>query len=233
MDIDKQVDNLAKMGDTNSMVTEAPTKEPTVETAEETITGMVPPNEELITFTADEIEKLKASIVEETTTKIMESPDFRERLRLQLEQSSAMRSIDIRDRVADPALIVMQSGPLGPIDHQEAAVAPFKTDKSMKYRVINHRDETLNAVRRYQGWEPVRDKDGHEVRFMDGTLASMKIAKYDETIGAQTRAKKMLRRQSAELETERFKETAQSKGFETFGEGLKIDVGSPEQAVRE
>lgn len=232
MDIEKQVDNLMNAGDNVDMIEEAvPSTD--VDTPAPSIEDSVPDKEQLVTMTVEELTALKDRIMAETATALAGDVKFMDKLRLQLERDSAIRTVDNQGQFADPALKIIQEGPLGPMDHQEAAIAPFKTDKSMNYRVINHRDETLNALRRYQGWNPVRDADGNVVRFMDGTLAEMKTAKYDDTIGARVRANRILRGSLGSNEVENFKEKAAQEGLSTFGAGLKVDIDSPEAAVRE
>lgn len=215
-DIEATVDKLMPFGDT---IDEGSTENP----ENPSIIDGVPDKEELVTMSASALIELKDKIVAETTMMIMESEDFREKLRLQLEQASALRTVDKQGQFSDPGVKMVQSGSLSPIDHQEAVVGPHKTDKSMKYRVINNHDDTLNSLRRYQGWIPVLDVDGHEVRFMDGTLAKMPKEKYDETIGARVTANKLLRGQAQATRAKEFAEQGAKDGLSTFGDGLKLD----------
>ena len=226
MSTEETVDKLSKLIDTIDMTEQA-------ETPVESVESLVPDKEELITMSANQLEALVGKVQAETAALMADSPDFIAKIRLQLEKNSALNTIANKGQFADPRVEVRQLGPLGPIDHQEAVIHPHMTDPSMKYRVINHRDETLYAIRRYQGYTPVRDAEGHEVRFMDGMLAQMPKDHYNETIGARVAANRALRHSRGHAESERFKESAASQGFKTFGEGLKIDIGSPEQAVRE
>jgi hypothetical protein len=190
---------------------------------ENTVEKLVPPKEELVSMTDEQLEALKKTIVEETAAKLMMDPDYRDKLRLQLERDSAIRRVEHRDQFADPALKVMQSGSLGPIDHQEAVAKPYKTDPSKTYRFINKDNEALYQLRRYQGYEPIKDDSGNEVRYMDGVLAQMPKAQYDETIGAQTKARKMLKKQAAADAKENFKEMGRRLGIETEGH-VSVDV---------
>ncbi len=215
-DIEATIDKLMPIDDT---ISEGSSEEPD----NPSVIDKVPDKEELITMSASALTELKDKIVAETTQAIMESEDFRERLRLQLEQASALRTVDKQGQFSDPGVKMVQSGSLGPIDHQEAVVGPYKTDKLMKYRVINNHDDTLNALRRYQGWKPVLDVDGHEVRYMDGTLAEMPKIKYDETVGAHIQANKLLRSQTQTGRAEKFAEEGAKDGLQTFGDGLKLD----------
>jgi len=239
MDIDKTVDSLMQTGDNVGMTDGA------VSTVEETpapsivepptasVEELVPDKDELITMSVEQLTMLKDRIMAETAQALAGDVDFMAKLRLQLERESALRTVENQGQFQDPALKIIQEGPLGPVDHQEAAIAPYKTDKSMNYRVINHRDETLRALRDYQGWKAVRDADGNVVRFMDGTLAEMKKTRFDETIGARVRANRILRGSLGENEAENFKEKAAQEGLKTFGDGLKVDIDSPEAAVKE
>lgn len=215
-DIEATIDKLMPIDDT---ISEGSLEEP----KNPSVIDIVPEKEELITMSASALTELKDKIVAETTQMIMESEDFREKLRLNLEQASALKTVENQGQFADPGVRMVQSGSLGPIDHQEAVVGPYKTDKLMKYRVINNHDDTLNALRRYQGWHPVLDVDGHEVRFMDGTLAKMPKEQYDETIGARITANKLLRGQKQADRARTFAEEGAEDGLQTFGGGLKLD----------
>ena len=217
MDTGKALDRLTKKEDTIAM------ESAVSETPKKAVQELVPEKEQLITMTPDELEELKKRIIEETARQIMESPDHIERLRISMEKASALRDVENRKEYADPALVIMQSGPLGPIDHQEAVAAPFKTDPSMAYRFINHMDDTIRAVRAAQGWEPVLDEKGNVVRHMDGTLAKMPKRKKKDTLDARVEANKRLRKQSVHLEAQRFKEAAARQGVQTTGNGLQFD----------
>lgn len=190
----------------------------------DSVENMVPPKEQLIQMTPEQLKELREQIVKETTEKMMES-DYVDRMRASLERDSALRKVDNQGQFADPALKVIRSGSLAPIDHQEAVVAPHKTDSSKKYRVVNKANEELYQLRRYQGYEPVRDEDGNEVRYMDGVLAAMPKARYEETIEAQTNARKMLKKQAAKAQTEKFIEMGRRSGLEVTGSGIQVDVG--------
>ncbi len=215
-DIEATIDKLMPIDDT---ISEGSTEEP----ENPSVIDKVPDKEELVTMSTSALTELKDKIVAETTIMIMESEDFREKLRLQLEQASALREVENQGQFGDPGVKMAESGSLGPIDHQEAVVGPYKTDKLMKYRVINNHDDALNALRRYQGWKPVLDVDGHEVRYMDGTLAGMPKMKYDETIGARITANKLLRGQKSADQAAKFADEGAKDGLQTFGDGLKLD----------
>lgn len=187
------------------------------------IESIVPPREDLITMTPEQLAELKQQIIAEATKAITEG-DYFERMRVSLERDSALREVENKGQFADPALKVIRSGSLTPIDHQEATVAPFKTDPSKMYRVINKANEELLQLRRFQGYEPVKDADGNEVRYMDGVLAEMPKRKYEETIGAQVQARKLLKRQGSKNAANDFIEMGRRSGLKVEGDGVKVDV---------
>lgn len=187
------------------------------------VENLVPEKEELVQMTKEQLEDLKRVIIEETSAKMMMDPDFRDKLRLQLERDSAIKKVNAKGQFADPALKVIQSGSLTPVDHQEAVAKPYKTDPSKTYRFINKDNEALYQLRRYQGYTPIKDESGNEVRYMDGVLADMPKAQYDETVGAQREARKMLKKQAAKNAHENFIEMGERMGLKTEG-SIKIDV---------
>ena len=190
---------------------------------ENTVEKLVPPKEELLTMTMEQLKELKEIIIEETSAKLLMDPDYREKLRLQLERDSAIRKVEARGDFADPAVKMIRSGSLTPIDHQEAVARPYKTDPSKTYRFINKDNATLYQLRRYQGYQPIKDAEGNEVRYMDGVLAEMPKAQYEATIGAQTQARKMLKKQAAKDAHDNFLEMGARMGLKTEG-NVQIDI---------
>lgn len=188
-----------------------------------TVQAMVPPKEELITMTREQLEELKRSIIEETARRMEDAP-YMERIKLALERQEATREVDVQGQFADPALRVITGGSLAPLDHQEALARPYKTDPSMVYRFINKTDDNLHRLRRAQGYEPIRDANGNEVRYMDGVLAQMPREQYDETIGAQTKARKILKKQASKKHSEEFIEMGRREGLKMLGDGVKVDI---------
>lgn len=184
----------------------------------------VPPKEKLITMTEEQLADLRKSILEETSEILKEMSDERDRLRAQLERDSALKQVENKGQFADPSLRVIRNGTLSPVDHQSAVAAPYINDPSMKYRFINRTNEALYALRRHQGYEPILDEDGNEVRYMDGLLTKMPMRKYEETILAERNARKLLKKQAAKNASENFVEIARREGVEVTGDGLKVDV---------
>lgn len=185
---------------------------------------LVPPKEELLTMTRAQLDEIKQQIVAETARKLSEDPDMVEKLRLTLERDSAIKVVENKGQFADPALKVIQSGSLAPLDHQEAVAKPHKTDPSKVYRFINKADENLYSLRRHQGYEPIKDETGNEVRYMDGVLATMPKERYDREIRALTEAKKILKRTSARKAADDFKELAAREGSGSVGHGVRVDI---------
>lgn len=185
---------------------------------------LVPDKEDMLMMSVEQLNEIKQQIAAETAKMLAESPDMIEKLRLTLERDSAIKKVDARGQFADPALKIIQSGSLAPLDHQEAVAKPHKTDPSKVYRFINKTNEALHELRRHQGYEPVKDEDGNEVRYMDGVLAAMPKERYDQEIRAQTEARKLLKKTSARKAAEEFKEMANRQGSGSIGHGVKVDV---------
>lgn len=184
----------------------------------------VPPKEELVSMTKDEMDILVKNIEEKYAKKFEEAMDSVERLRTSLEKDSELQYVKNRGQFADSDIEIRQLGPLGPVDHQMGVIKSSGVEDKLKgkqARFVNNNPE-LRALRRHQGYEPVLDKDGNEVRYMDGTLMAMPEERYKETIVKPRTQRKALHKRS--LRT-RFDETARKAGIETFGDGIQYDRG--------
>ena len=172
--------------------------------------------EDLVQMTHEQLAQLKADIVSEFDQRIRDAEDRFKALEETYKKQEALAFVDRRgEPTGVEGVEIMQRGPLGPIDHQGRIVKEYADKlKGKKARFVTTSDPELRALRRSQGYEPVRDEDGNEVRYMDGVLMAMPERKYEETIKAPKIARK--KRHAAGIEN-KFKETAEALGVESHG----------------
>lgn len=184
----------------------------------------VPKKEEMVTMSKADLEKLLSDVRSDFEKRIAESDDRIEKLKLKYEKESAEKHIRTKGEYADKDLKIRQVGPLGPIDHQARSidVAGVRDKlKGKRARFVSTNAE-LRSLRRSQGYEPVLDKEGNEVRYMDGTLMAMPADRYENEIAEPARVRKELHKRAI---TNRFREDAAAAGVEVIGDGIKYDGG--------
>lgn len=87
-------------------------------------------------------------------------------------------------------------------------------------RFVSNRSD-MRSLRRFQGYEPVLDENGKEVRYMDGVLMGVQKQRHEEEIRKPREEKKQFRAKSVGA---RFEEDAAKAGVEVIGEGIEYDV---------
>lgn len=184
----------------------------------------VPDKEEMVNMSKDQLEELKKEIRSEYEKKFEELEDRYDKLRLAMERDDALKKVSAKGEFADPKLVIRQDRPLGPIDHQEAAIENSGVRDQLKGKVPRFvsTNPELRSLRSAQGYRTVKDKNGDEVRYMDGVLMAMPAEQYEETIKAPKKARKQLYRDSIR---QRFEEKAEQFGVSVEGDGVKIDKG--------
>jgi hypothetical protein len=185
---------------------------------------VIPPKKDLEVFTKEQLDKVIAQVVSVYDEKITQLTDKFDKLAATYEKDDTVKYLKRRGEEIDRSVQVL--GPrvdMGPSDPMSALSSEFSTDKNKYYRFVNNHKE-IRSLRRYQGYEPVLDKEGNEVRYMDGVLMSMPLAKHDETIVAPREARKNVSKKNIE---ENFHQRASGQGVETFGtisRGIKTDA---------
>lgn len=185
----------------------------------------VPPKEEMVTMSRAELNDLLNEVKSDFAEQIKNAEDRMEKLRLSYERDDAVHRIKNKGEFADPALKIQQLGPLGPIDHQQRAIKAAGVEDQLKgkaARFVNTNAE-LSSLRRSQGYEPVLDKKGNEVRYMDGVLMAMPQSRYDEEIAKPAKVRKQIHKAAIGQD---FKETAAKNNVEVFGDGIQYDGGN-------
>lgn len=158
-------------------------------------------------------------LIKDLTGKLREATTQNEKLRAALELQEAKRGARGEGK-ATPGLDVI--GSYTPTDIHSVMSAPYRDNNpSRHYRFIsNHKD--LRSLRRSQGYVPVVDKGGNEVRYMDTTLASMPKKQYVAQI---LKPKEKLREHRRGAIKNQFYEQAEKvKGIKPFGD-IHYDKG--------
>lgn len=161
-----------------------------------------------------EIEELKAKLAEAETSN--------ERLQL---------SLDLQEKTLDaknPDRLIPREGKIevgmsfNPDNIMDQVAAPYKkADPGSQFRYISTHP-TVYPLRRGQGYTPVKDSEGNEVKLTDAVLAKMPRRQYEQEILGPRNAKKGNRLQ--ELAEHFHEEGSQYPGIKTTGT-IKYDDG--------
>lgn len=174
------------------------------------------PNEDKLKGMSDaEIEALKDSIRAEFAPQLKDAADQIDRLKKSLEMQETLQKIDRRGEENETAHVIKisQRGPLGPVDQHGRLAEQFKEQlKGKKARFVTTADETLNSIRRGEGYKPVLDEEGNEVRYIDGTLMAMPEREYEEKVAKPKRERAAIHRSQIK---DRFENVGKAEGVET------------------
>jgi hypothetical protein len=173
----------------------------------------------LIQLTKEQLEAVVRGITKEYDEKLARAEDRVEALRLKLEKDEAVARAK-RGGIRPGIRVVSRPDPM------ECVFGPHKTDKSAHYRGCNWHRAEIRALRRAQGWEPVLDENGNEVRYADTVLAKMPEDKYREEIQRPKDERKASARGAA---IEQFRTEAEKYGVQVDGTGITYDKVIPEE----
>lgn len=182
----------------------------------------VPEQDELVTMSKDQLKETMREVMSEYDKRIEDAESRMEKLQLEYEKKEKQSYMNRRGKESTSRRIqVNQTGPLNPIDHQGRLVEKHKDKlKGKAHRFVTTSNEELLSLRRSQGWEPVHDEDGNEVRFMDGVLMAMPEGRYEKDVQQPKEERKALHRSSIE---ENFKSQGESQDVQTEG-NIQFDV---------
>lgn len=193
--------------------------------AEEINSGGVPSKEEMVTMSKAELDTVLQKVKDEFAEKLDKANDQIEKLKLSYEKDSTVKHIKNRGQYADDSITINQLGPLGPKDHQALSIKNAGVEEKLKGKVgrfVNNNPE-LRSLRRSQGYEPVRDKEGNEVRYMDGVLMAMPKDRYKQEVAEPAKVRKDIHKRAIRG---RFEEVAAKHNVEVFGDGIQYDGGN-------
>ena len=171
----------------------------------------------VITITKGQLESALQTIVADYSQKMVQADNKIEQLKLTLEMQERKDGVKnpIRSRIKVTAV------DHGPPDHQSSLVKLYQKQlKGKYYRFANNRPD-IRSLRRAQGYEPILDDKGHEVRYIDGVLMAMPRERHKDTIVQPREEKKKFRR--GEI-ARRFHDEGQKQRIETFGD-ITYDEG--------
>lgn len=197
-----------------------PDEEDSLMADSQTSTQSLPPKEELVTMTRSQLDEIVNKVRDETNKRIEEAENRMEALRRTYEQKEQLSYLERRGQESTRDRIeVNQTGPLNPPDHMGRLEREARRDGNLnnnqQSRWVNSDNKELHSLRRAQGYKPVKDGDGNEVRFMDTTLMAMPKQEYEENVKRPSEERKAHhRRASAQHQ---FEQAAESEGIRTEG----------------
>lgn len=177
----------------------------------------LPEKDELIQMSKSDLDTLIEGVVQKHNSEISEMKSHVERLEGELKKREQVSYLQRRgqESLRSKGVEVHQSRPLNPIDHQSQLVKENADKLKGKQPRFVTNNESLRSLRRAQGYEPVRDEDGNEVRYMDGVLMGIPERRYKEEIESDREYRKSLRRQQLKSNLE---QRGAESGVETFGD---------------
>lgn len=188
----------------------------------------IPPKEEIVSMTKGELEELLDKVREDFGKQIKEAtgPD---KLRAVLERESAIDEIrnSGEERMAGRVKVLRNPATyanLKPLDRQQMIAKEHAEKLKGKVPRFVNNDADLRAMRRYQGYEPILDDEGNEVRYVDGVLMAMPEKRYNEEILEPRRARKALAEADRASDFQN-RVKGLSDGVEVIGSGISYDDG--------
>lgn len=189
----------------------------------EQVPDKFPDKEEVVTMTKSELEELKESIRESMRDEIREAtgPD---KLKKILEQNSVIKDLTDSGEERIGGRVQVNSNPtlanMKPIDMQARIAKEYADQLKGKVPRFVSTNAELRSLRRFQGYEPVRDAEGNEVRYVDGVLMGIPAERYAEEIEKPRQQRKAMAKPDR---TEQFFEKVREAGLEPYGDGITYD----------
>lgn len=158
-------------------------------------------------------------VIAELREQLKNAETSNERLKVSLELQEAKYKADRIDKGTNEPSGIEYGPSFNPVNMLDKVAEPFtKEDRNSKYRFISTHP-TLYALRRSQGYEPVLDSKGAEVRQADTVLAKMPKTRFEAEVVAPRKETAALRKDAIE---QRFHEQGKDLGVKTFGH-IKYD----------
>ena len=182
----------------------------------------LPPKDELVTLSREELDSLLETIRAEAAEKVAEAVSQVDKLKVKYEQQEAESYVKRRGEDTNSQITVRPNRDFGPPDRLDLLANEHRDKlKGKSARFVTDRPE-VRSLRRSQGYEPIKDGDGAEVRYMDSVLMAMPERKYQEEIAQPVAERRAVNRRAV---VERFKGSAESAGVKVDGDGIKYDTG--------
>ncbi len=163
-------------------------------------------------MTPDDYERIIADL----KSKLKDSETYNDKLKISLELQDAKQA---KNRIPD--LPIISTGPsFNPMNILDKTAEPYlKTGSDQQFRYIST-NPNLYALRRSQGYEPVKDAKGDEVRHMDAVLAKMPKARFEKEV---VEPRKNIREMKKAAIDQRFHDVGAELGVTTFEGKIKYD----------
>jgi hypothetical protein len=170
--------------------------------------------DETLSMSKSDLKELLGDINKEYQAKLESATNEIERLKATLEMQDRQRNAIKKNDRPEGLPKVQVLGSFAPIDHQGMLAKPFiEKNKDRYYRFINSRPDAA-SLRKAQGFEPVLDQKGGEVRYHDSILASMPRRAFEETI---VKPVQQLREHKRNAIQHQFESEAEKAHVEVFG----------------
>lgn len=164
-----------------------------------------------------DLKELVSDINKEYKDKLDSAATEIERLKLTLERQEKLNDLTATKRDPNAPKIEVRHNPanFNPIDQHARLAKPYiQANKDKYYRYINSRSDQASS-RRAQGFEPVKDAKGNEVRYHDSLLAEMPRRQFEEEIVKPVQDLRDHKRRSIKSD---FEAVADREGIKTFGD---------------
>ncbi len=182
---------------------------------------------ELVQMSVADFKAMLSEVVKTFNEEIGEMRTQQDKLVATLERESTVQNIKSA-RTGGPAVQVIGVNytPKTATDIIEEKYKD-KIDGTERKRWVNTR-ETLRSLRRAQGWTPILDEKGDEVRVGDTSLMKMSEERYQREVrGPQNAQRDDRRRATKESVDSDLRETAKRAGAQVVGPGIVYDEDKP------
>jgi hypothetical protein len=176
----------------------------------EGINTPIPAKDVVMQMTSEQVEALIRKVIAENPVQ----GDFKERATITLLVQEQVKKL-LNPEPA-PRIFVHTNDPWAQFKEGMASV-PEKTSDGQKLRYGNTRPDAM-ARRRSQGYEPVLDESGNQIRVGDMVLLKISKEKHEKVIAEPLRARREARRSIVRNLAESFHETGRRLGVKTSGD---------------
>jgi hypothetical protein len=157
-----------------------------------------------------------AAIIAELRQQLKEAETQNDKLKISLELQEA----EYKSKMTSKPSGIKYGPSFNPASFLDQAAEQYVKDApDQKFRFIGTHP-TVYALRRSQGYEPVLNGKGEEVRYMDAVLAKMPMSRFDSEV---KKPREEIRTMKKAAINQRFHDTGTDLGIPTFQGTIKYD----------